>query len=82
MPPFTRAESPKVSIVYRSLQHGLQVLSDGERRLGLALNLLHGHALRDLDQGQALGEVDVEDTLRSPTISFRFHLQRTGCSVL
>lgn len=46
------------------LQHGLQVLSNGERCFRLALDLIHCHTIRNLDKGQAVGKVDVEDTLR------------------
>lgn len=42
------------------LQHGLQVISDLERSLGLGLHLLDGNAVGDLDQGQAVSEVDIE----------------------
>lgn len=44
-------------------QHGLQVLCDLERRLGLGLDLVNSHSICDLNEGEALGEVDIEDTL-------------------
>lgn len=44
-------------------KHGLKVLSNQEGSLGLGLDLLDGDAISDLDQGEAVGEVDVEDTL-------------------
>lgn len=47
------------------LQHGLEVLSHGEGSLGLGLDLVDGDAVGDLNQGQAVSEVDVKDTLLS-----------------
>jgi hypothetical protein len=43
--------------------HGLEVLGHLEWCFGLALDLVDGDAVGDLDQGQAVGEVDVEDGL-------------------
>jgi hypothetical protein len=45
------------------LQHRLQVIGDSERRLRLALDLINSHAVSDLDELQAVGEVNVEDAL-------------------
>ena len=44
-------------------QHRLDIIRDLERRLRLRLDLIHSNAIRQLDQGQAVCEVDVEDTL-------------------
>jgi hypothetical protein len=45
------------------LKHGLEILSDVERRLGLGLDLLHSDAVGNLDEGEAVGEVNIEHTL-------------------
>lgn len=47
------------------LQHGLQVVSHGEGGLRLGLDLLDSNAVGNLDEGEAVGEVDIEDALRS-----------------
>lgn len=53
------------TFITQTLQHGLEVFSDVEWRLGLALDLIHSNAVCDLDEGEAVGEVDIEDTLGS-----------------
>lgn len=50
------------------LQHGLQVVGDGEGRLSLALDLIHRNSVRNLDEGQSVGEVDVKDTLHAKLV--------------
>ncbi len=45
------------------LQHGLEILGHVERRLRLALDLLDGDAISDLDESEAVSNVDVKDTL-------------------
>jgi hypothetical protein len=45
------------------LQHWLQILSNVEWGLGLGLDLLNGDTLRNLNQRQTGGEVNIEDTL-------------------
>ena len=47
----------------QKLQHRFDVVGHGKGRLGLGLDFFHRDALRKLDQRQAVGEVDVEDTL-------------------
>lgn len=46
-------------------EHGLQIISDMERRLGLALDLIHSNAVRNFDEGEAMGEVDIKYALDS-----------------
>ena len=46
-----------------SLEHGLEVLGNLEGCLGLALNLLHGNTIGNLDKRQSGREVDIEHTL-------------------
>lgn len=45
------------------LKHRLEVVGNLERRLSLALDLVDGDAVGNLDQSQASSEVDVKDTL-------------------
>lgn len=52
-----------VSTRVHPLQHGLQVLGHGEGSFRLALDLVDGDAIGDLDKGQAVGKVNVKDTL-------------------
>lgn len=54
-----------VAVRMSHLQHGLEVLSHLEGSLGLGLDLVDGDAVGDLNQGQAVSEVDVKDTLSS-----------------
>ena len=42
----------------------LQIVGDLEGCLGLALDFIHGDAFGDFDEGEAGGEIDVEDGLR------------------
>lgn len=44
------------------LQHGLQVIGNLEGSLSLGLDLLDGDAVGDLDEGQTVGKVNIEDT--------------------
>jgi len=46
-----------------SLEHGLEVVGNAEGSLSLGLDLVNGDAVGDLDEGKAVGEVDVEDAL-------------------
>lgn len=47
----------------RGLQHGLEVLGDSEGSFRLGLDLVDGDAVCDLDEGHAVGKVDVKDSL-------------------
>lgn len=47
-----------------TLQHRLQVFRNVERRLGLALDLVHSHAIRNLDQREAMSKVNIKDSLK------------------
>ena len=51
-------------------KHRLQVISDLEGCLSLALHLIHRYTVSDLDQGQASCEVDVKDTLANVSSGF------------
>lgn len=46
------------------LEHGLDVVGNGKGSLGLGLDLVDGDAVCELDEGQAVGEVDIEDALK------------------
>ena len=48
-----------------SALHRQQRLGNLKRRLRLALDLVYRHAVRDLDERQALGEVDIKHALDS-----------------
>lgn len=54
------------------LQHGLQVVGDGEGRLRLGLDLVDRDTVSDLDELEAVREVDVKDALRSQ-LATSFH---------
>lgn len=41
----------------------LQIVGDLEGCLGLALDFIHGDAFGDFDEGEAGGEIDVENSL-------------------
>ena len=49
-----------------ALQHGLDVVGDGEGRLRLGPHLIDGDAAGELDEREAGAEVDVEDALQLP----------------
>lgn len=56
-------------LLFLFLQHRLDVLGHLEWRFGLALDFLHGHAVGELNEGQAIGKVDVKDALNRRLIS-------------
>lgn len=45
------------------LQHWLKIISNLEGSLSLALDLVDGDAVSNLDEGETLAVVDVKDTL-------------------
>jgi hypothetical protein len=52
-------------------QHRSHIIRDGKGRLSLGFHFFHCHPLCQLDQGQAVGEVDVKDTLCVMLVSFQ-----------
>lgn len=49
--------------MYLCCTHGLQVFRNLEWSFSLALDFVDGHALGDLDQGQTICKVDIENAL-------------------